>query len=242
MHQTNGVGKGMNRKILKLIATLGVVTAPIAANVAHAELLYSAAEGGGYAANPSYFTLASLPNTITVGFCPLSVVSCGVGGPTTVQNLSSIPFILKGNSGTLDLSLNASSGPLFDTIAGLFDGQSVLAVGISYGNLSASGVKSTSYFSEDFILPNLSSNKGDRISSIDINSSFNYSNPADPARDWSAVYQAKVTACASARNCPYAPTVSAPEIDPTSAASGLTLLIGGLVVMRGKKKSTCLGR
>jgi hypothetical protein len=30
--------------------------------------------------------------------------------------------------------------------------------------------------------------------------------------------------------------VRAPEIDPTSAASGLTLLMGGLVVLRGRKK------
>jgi hypothetical protein len=30
--------------------------------------------------------------------------------------------------------------------------------------------------------------------------------------------------------------VRAPEIDPTSAASGLTLLVGGLVVLRGRKK------
>jgi len=29
---------------------------------------------------------------------------------------------------------------------------------------------------------------------------------------------------------------SAPEIDPTSAASGLTLLLGGLVVLRGRRR------
>jgi hypothetical protein len=30
--------------------------------------------------------------------------------------------------------------------------------------------------------------------------------------------------------------VPAPEIDPASAASGLTLLFGGLAVMRGRRK------
>lgn len=32
-------------------------------------------------------------------------------------------------------------------------------------------------------------------------------------------------------------TMSAPEIDPTSAASGLTLLLGGMAVLRGRKAS-----
>jgi hypothetical protein len=31
-------------------------------------------------------------------------------------------------------------------------------------------------------------------------------------------------------------TVSAPEIDPASALSGLTLLVGGLAVVRGRRK------
>lgn len=31
-------------------------------------------------------------------------------------------------------------------------------------------------------------------------------------------------------------TVSAPEIDPASALSGLTLLVGGIAVMRGRRK------
>jgi hypothetical protein len=30
--------------------------------------------------------------------------------------------------------------------------------------------------------------------------------------------------------------IAAPEIDPTSAASGLTLLLGGLAVVRGRTK------
>lgn len=30
-------------------------------------------------------------------------------------------------------------------------------------------------------------------------------------------------------------TVSAPEIDPASAASGLSLLVGGVLVLRGRK-------
>ncbi len=33
-------------------------------------------------------------------------------------------------------------------------------------------------------------------------------------------------------------SVAAPEIDPTSAASGLTLLVGGLVVLRGRRRVT----
>jgi hypothetical protein len=33
-----------------------------------------------------------------------------------------------------------------------------------------------------------------------------------------------------------ADTVAAPEIDPASALSGLTLLVGGIAVMRGRKK------
>jgi hypothetical protein len=31
------------------------------------------------------------------------------------------------------------------------------------------------------------------------------------------------------------PTVSAPEIDPSSAMAGLTLMLGGLAVMRGRR-------
>jgi hypothetical protein len=31
-------------------------------------------------------------------------------------------------------------------------------------------------------------------------------------------------------------TVSAPEIDPASALSGLTMLVGGLAVVRGRRK------
>jgi LPXTG-motif cell wall-anchored protein len=31
-------------------------------------------------------------------------------------------------------------------------------------------------------------------------------------------------------------TVGAPEIDPASTAAGLTLLIGGLMVLRGRKR------
>jgi hypothetical protein len=31
-------------------------------------------------------------------------------------------------------------------------------------------------------------------------------------------------------------TVSAPEIDPASALSGLTLLVGGIAVIRGRRK------
>jgi LPXTG-motif cell wall-anchored protein len=34
---------------------------------------------------------------------------------------------------------------------------------------------------------------------------------------------------------PASPT-AAPEIDPTSAASGLVLLVGGLLVLRGRKQ------
>jgi hypothetical protein len=30
--------------------------------------------------------------------------------------------------------------------------------------------------------------------------------------------------------------IAAPEIDPTSAASGLALLVGGLLVLRGRKQ------
>jgi hypothetical protein len=33
------------------------------------------------------------------------------------------------------------------------------------------------------------------------------------------------------------PAVSAPEIDPASALSGLTMLLGGLAVMRGRRGS-----
>ncbi len=33
---------------------------------------------------------------------------------------------------------------------------------------------------------------------------------------------------------------AAPEIDPASAASGLTLLVAGLIVLRGRKKSDSL--
>ena len=39
--------------------------------------------------------------------------------------------------------------------------------------------------------------------------------------------------------CPAGPkpgTVSAPEIDPASAMAGLTLLAGGLAVLRGRRK------
>jgi hypothetical protein len=32
------------------------------------------------------------------------------------------------------------------------------------------------------------------------------------------------------------PSLSAPEIDPASAMAGLTLLLGGIAVMRGRKK------
>lgn len=34
---------------------------------------------------------------------------------------------------------------------------------------------------------------------------------------------------------PPPPTVTAPEIDPASAASGLALLVGGVLVLRGRK-------
>jgi hypothetical protein len=34
------------------------------------------------------------------------------------------------------------------------------------------------------------------------------------------------------------PAVAAPEIDPTSMASGLTLLLGGLVALRGRRSVT----
>ena len=36
--------------------------------------------------------------------------------------------------------------------------------------------------------------------------------------------------------CPTATLTKAPEIDPASAASGLTLLLGGLTVLRGRRK------
>jgi hypothetical protein len=40
--------------------------------------------------------------------------------------------------------------------------------------------------------------------------------------------------------CPPAqsPTVNAPEIDPASAMTGLTLLFGGLTVLRGRRKNS----
>lgn len=37
---------------------------------------------------------------------------------------------------------------------------------------------------------------------------------------------------------PWTPVTSAPEIDPASAMAGLTLLAGGLVVLRGRRKVT----
>ena len=33
--------------------------------------------------------------------------------------------------------------------------------------------------------------------------------------------------------CPPVPTIKAPELDPTSATAGLTMLLSGLAVMRG---------
>jgi hypothetical protein len=38
-------------------------------------------------------------------------------------------------------------------------------------------------------------------------------------------------------NGPRGGTMQAPEIDPASAISGMTLLMGGIVVLRGKRKT-----
>lgn len=53
-----------------------------------------------------------------------------------------------------------------------------------------------------------------------------YARPAQRASHWGADSQ-RPSATAS---------VSAPEIDPASAMAGLTLLLGGLAVVRGRRK------
>ncbi|MHB8476634.1 MAG: hypothetical protein ACYDBZ_10165 [Steroidobacteraceae bacterium] len=51
--------------------------------------------------------------------------------------------------------------------------------------------------------------------------------------DWDRAPSRSAAAVATPRSA-----VAAPEIDPASAASGLTLLLGGIAVLRGRRKAS----
>jgi hypothetical protein len=65
---------------------------------------------------------------------------------------------------------------------------------------------------------------------------FNFNDGSQIRGDWDRAPNRSAAAVATPRSA-----VAAPEIDPGSAASGLTLLLGGIAVLRSRRKPAARG-
>jgi hypothetical protein len=224
----------VNRKILGLLA-LALIAGPTAAN---AQLLYNNEEESSEGTADPLISVTTPPSLITFQACPASApLPCA--GSASAQTLYSVAFT--GNSVNESLQLNSTNGPLFNTFASLFDGQNVISFGTLYQvtnnnpGLDVTGVPYTSFGADmpNWLLPNLTTPGAPPISSIDFEYSFTYTSPLPgSSTGWDVSASYSLTACATTSDCHPA---AAPEIDPASTASGLTLLLGSLIVLRGRR-------
>ncbi len=203
----NKKGKIMNANVVKLVPAVALLGMAIAAAPAQAQLV---ADGVTY-------TLTETLATPTTDMFSLSIT--GINGATDTE---------QGRYGVQSFAFTTPTGFVSATAPGGFTYMS--------GGLNADGCSGNGGF---FCF----SGPAPASTVLAANSSllYNFSVTATDISSWAPSF--KINWDGTNNNydlvstaIPISP-VSAPEIDPASAASGLTLLLGGLVVLRGRRST-----
>ena len=112
-----------------------------------------------------------------------------------------------------------------------------LALGLTVASITANAQPETANrFDNDRATRALSDDRGSYAWRDLSGRRFNFTDGSQIRGDWERAPSRSAAAVATPS------AVAAPEIDPASAASGLTLLLGGMAVLRSRRKPTAHGQ
>jgi hypothetical protein len=209
----------MNRRILGLLA-LGLMAVPLAATAQIETLNYQSTQINGYSQYDNAFGL--------VTYSPVS--SAGIVGTVVLGG----PLIANGTEAVVPISWSFTSPIGFPLDSSFFDSEKGGAVESVLFSFTTSNRTITNWNIDLSFGPIEGSNT---TAVTTFASSGNYANGQDLfssnlySPEGSVIQQAS-----SAGPGTWNAIVQAPEIDPAAAASGLTLLLGGTTIMRGRRK------
>jgi len=197
----------MKMKVMKLVPAVGLLGMAIAAAPAQAQLV---ADGVTY-------TLTETSTAPTTDMFSLSIT--GINGPTDTE---------LGRYGVQSFAFTTPTGFV----------SAIAPSGFTYmtGGLNSAGCNGTGGF---FCF--LGSTPASTVLAANSSLLYNFSVTATGISSWAPSFKINWDGTKNnydlvSKGIPISP-VSAPEIDPASAASGLTLLLGGLVVLRGRRST-----
>jgi hypothetical protein len=234
--ETIGGVDTMNNKILAML-TVGLMAAPIAAPAQITTLDYQSALSGG----TTYYNNPTPPQLLTPQQFAASFTSAPFTGNITAslqESGSAGGEVLSGTvnvTGSAGTNINLSFG-----LAALeygsppflaFDGSSG-TVNLLMSNGAITGATMDITFSS-YHEPTMFLTIGPTGSAT---LDYLYNGTNGPCTQQGADEPNPCTLTAASNSAGVWQATGAPEIDPASAASGLTLLLGGLAVMRGRRK------